>query len=92
MPEVDHAVNTLEKRLRRAQIQRIILLWFTVVLFALVAVLFVRFHANAIDGCERGSEAAEERAEIAKRLGAYELQRKAEVRARLDCHDAYSWL
>jgi len=91
MPDVNRAVGTLEKRLRRAQVQRIILLWLTVVLFALVGVLFIKFRDNAIEGCVRGTQAAVERAELAKRVGALELSRKAMVRAHLDCSDAYSW-
>lgn len=91
MPEVTKAVDTLEKRLRRAQIQRIILLWMTVTLFALVGVLFLKFRDNAIEGCVRGTQAAVERAELAKRVGALELSRKAMARAHLDCSDAYSW-
>ena len=91
MSQVDHAVDTLEKRLRRAQIQRIIMLWFTVFLFALVGILFTQFRQNQIAGCERGSETAAIQAQVAERVGALEAARQARARARLDCRSAYAW-
>lgn len=88
--DVNAAVQTLEKRLRRAQLQRIFLLWGMMILFGLVGVLFWQFHHDAVKGCRRGSQSAVIQSELAKRLGAIEASRRAAARARLDCGAAYS--
>ena len=56
-----------------------------------VAMLFIRFHANQISGCERGRQSAALQARLAENRGYHEDARKAAARARLDCHAAYPW-
>jgi hypothetical protein len=92
MPEVDHAVNTLEKRLRRAQIQRLILLWFTVILFLLVGLLFWQQHDNLVAGCERAHARDREMARLQLHAGAQEDRSAALQRANADCGRLFSLL
>jgi hypothetical protein len=86
-----NSLSTIEARLRRAQIQRILMLWFTVLLFILIGILFTTFRSNMIAGCHRGSETAAIQADLARRVGALAAARQASERARLDCNAAYSW-
>lgn len=92
MPQVNDAVGTLEKRLRRAQIQRLILLWFTVTLFLLVGLLFWQQHDNLVAACERAHARDGEMARRALSDGAREDRVAALRRANSDCGQQFSLL
>lgn len=92
MPQVNDAVGTLEKRLRRAQIQRLILLWFTVTLFLLVGLLFWQQHDNLVAGCERAHARDREMARLQLSAGAVEDRSAALRRANADCGEQFSLL
>jgi type II secretory pathway component PulJ len=89
MPDVNAAVATLEKRLRRAQIQRIVLLWFTVVLFALVGLLMVQNKNQLVAGCERSHARDREIARLQLHAGALEDRQAALRRAAADCGELF---
>jgi hypothetical protein len=83
---IDSELHTL---LRRSRVQRIVLTWLVVLLWALLLVLVVWVQGSVVESCERGTQAAAERAEIAHRLGAYEIERSARARTRLECPKRY---
>jgi hypothetical protein len=64
--------------------------WLLVALALIVGYMFWDDYNDDVAACLRGTESALERADIAERVGAYQIQDSALERADLDCGRAVS--